>query len=195
VHKLGAALVTVVLALLVAGCGAPGTKTVTETSTATDSTGPSPATPITTLSSSGSGTTTTAPTTSTTSTTTSTAPARANVVHIATFKSPSGNIGCMIIAGTARCDIVKRAWSPPARPHDCPKIVDFGQGLIVTRSGKVGFVCAGDTSRDPSARSLAYNTDTVVDVFRCQSRTNGMTCTNTGDGHGFFIAIQGYRIF
>ena len=101
----------------------------------------------------------------------------------------------MIIAGTARCDIVKRHWSPPPRPHSCPPIVDFGQGLIVTRSGPGHLVCAGDTARDPSAKPLAYNSDTVVGSFRCASRSDGMTCTNTKTGHGFFIAIQGYRAF
>jgi Family of unknown function (DUF6636) len=56
-------------------------------------------------------------------------------------------------------------------------------------------VCAGDTARDPSAKPLAYTTDTVVGSFRCASRSDGMTCTNTNTGHGFFIAIQGYRAF
>ena len=46
-----------------------------------------------------------------------------------------------------------------------------------------------------SAPSLAYDTDTLVGAFRCQSRITGVVCTNTGDGHGFFISIQGYRIF
>jgi hypothetical protein len=59
----------------------------------------------------------------------------------------------------------------------------------------VGLVCAGDTTRDPSAKVLPYNTDTVLGGFRCQSRTTGMVCTNTGDGHGFFISFQAYRIF
>ena len=56
-------------------------------------------------------------------------------------------------------------------------------------------MCAGDTTRDPSAKVLPYNTDTVLGGFRCQSRTTGMVCTNTGDGQGFFISFQAYRIF
>ena len=101
----------------------------------------------------------------------------------------------MIIAGTARCDLRNRSWSPPARPSSCPKIVDFGQGLIVTGSGPGHLVCAGDTTLDPSAKIVRYNTDTVVGSFRCQSRTSGMTCTNTSSGHGFFISFQSYRAF
>ena len=63
------------------------------------------------------------------------------------------------------------------------------------RGGAARFVCAGDTSADPSAQALAYNTDTVVGDFKCGSTTSGITCANTASGHGFFIAIQGYRIF
>jgi hypothetical protein len=100
----------------------------------------------------------------------------------------------MIIAGTARCDIRKRTWSPPPRPANCPNVVDFGQGLIVGRSGPARFVCAGDTSADPSAPPLAYNTVTRVGEFECGSTTSGMRCTNSTTGHGFFISIQGYRI-
>jgi hypothetical protein len=117
------------------------------------------------------------------------------VVHAATFRSPSANIGCMIIDGTARCDIRQRKWSPPARPSGCPNIVDFGQGLIVTRSGSGHFVCAGDTTLDPQAPPLVYSTGSRTDGFYCVSASSGMTCENTSTGHGFFIAIQGYRIF
>jgi len=101
----------------------------------------------------------------------------------------------VIVAGTARCDLRQRSWSPPARPKSCPNVVDFGQGLIVSSSGPGQLVCAGDTALDPSAPTLPYGTDTVVGGFRCASRTTGMTCTNASDGHGFFIARETYRIF
>jgi len=101
----------------------------------------------------------------------------------------------VIVAGTARCDLRQRSWSPPPRPKSCPNVVDFGQGLIVSSSGPGQLVCAGDTALDPSAPTLPYGTDTVVGGFRCASRTTGMTCTNASDGHGFFIARETYRIF
>jgi hypothetical protein len=101
----------------------------------------------------------------------------------------------MIIAGTARCDIKRRSWSPPPRPHSCPQIVDFGQGLIVGRSGPARLVCAGDTSLNPAAKKLAYNTDTVLGGFRCASRSTGIVCRNSDTGHGFFISFEAYRIF
>jgi hypothetical protein len=173
------------LALAAAGCGSSQTKTVTVRTTVSS---PSSAAPATIAA-----TSTAAPSSSSTSSSTSTV--AATVVHVAAFRSPSGNIGCMIIAGTARCDIQHRSWSPPPRPHSCPKIVDFGQGLIIAGSGSARLVCAGDTVFDPSAKVLPYGTDTVVGAFRCQSRTTGMTCTNTSTGDSFSISAQTSRIF
>jgi hypothetical protein len=174
------------LALTVLGCGSSGTKTVTVTTSVTSSTqAVATASPATS---------TAAPVSSSPSSTTTPSPP-APIVHVATFKSPSGNIGCMIIDGTARCDIRQRTWSPPPRPASCPNVVDFGQGLTVAGSGLGRLVCAGDTTLDPAAQVLPYGTDTVAGGFRCASATSGMTCTSTHTGHGFFIAVQGYRVF
>ncbi len=122
-------------------------------------------------------------------------PSQGHALNVADFKSPTGNIGCIIAAGTARCDITNRDWSPPPHPASCPNEVNFGQGLIVGSNGPGHFVCAGDTAHDPSAPPLPYGSDTVSAGFRCQSRTAGMTCTALASGHGFFISIQSYRTF
>jgi hypothetical protein len=116
------------------------------------------------------------------------------IVHLQTFRSPSGNIGCVMFEGGARCDIREREWSPPPRPASCSKEVDFGQGLNVGRVGKARFVCAGDTALDPSASVLSYGTGSEVGGSECISRSDGMTCLNQA-GHGFFISIQSYRVF
>jgi hypothetical protein len=101
----------------------------------------------------------------------------------------------MIIGGSARCDIVHRSWSLPRRPSSCPPIVDFGQGLMVERSGKARFVCAGDTARDPSSPRLPYGSASEVEDFVCVSRPAGITCTDRLNGHGFFISVQRYLLF
>jgi hypothetical protein len=161
----------------VGGCGG-GTKTTVKTVTKT-------ATPTTSASTTGS---TSAPPSGA-------GDAIGRVLHKPSFQSPTGNIGCMLGGGVARCDIVKRSWSPPARPANCPSQVDFGQGLEVDRSGKGRFVCAGDTARDPSAAKLAYGTASRVGDFLCISRTTGIACSNTSTNHGFAIGAQGYRLF
>ncbi len=136
---------------------------------------------------------TTAGTTGVTLTNKGQAPTR--VLHLTAFQSPTGNIGCMLVDGLARCDIVRRSWSPPARPSNCPNIVDYGQGLEVGSSGPGRFVCAGDTARDITRPKLAYGTGAKAGGLLCLSATSGVTCTNEADGHGFFISLQGYRVF
>ncbi len=119
----------------------------------------------------------------------------ARLVHVANFRSPTGNIGCAIAGGAARCDISQRSWTPPPRPSSCSPQVDFGQGLEIGKAGAARFVCAGDTARDPSSPKLAYDTGTQVDGFICMSRFSGMRCTNSAIGHGFTISAQGYKLF
>jgi hypothetical protein len=116
------------------------------------------------------------------------------IVHLKSFRSPSGNIGCMMFEGGARCDIRKRDWAPLPRPANCPKQVDYGQGLEVSRSGQSLFVCAGDTALDPTASVLTYGTASRIGDSECISRSNGVTCVNQA-GHGFFLSIQSYQVF
>jgi hypothetical protein len=169
-----ARLALLLAAPLLIGCGA-ATKTVTIEGPPTD------------VSTSSNNTTHTGVTASTTST--------RRVVQIASFQSPSQNIGCAIIDGGARCDIVRRSWALPPRPASCPSEVDYGQGLIVERSTAGRLVCAGDTARDPSSPKLPYGSTAQMEDFECVSRISGMTCTDRRDGHGFFLSAQSYRLF
>jgi hypothetical protein len=116
------------------------------------------------------------------------------VVHLQSFRSPSGNIGCIMFEGGARCDIRKRDWSPPSRPASCPEQVDFGQGLTVGHTGRASFVCAGDTALDPSAPQLAYGEASELGGTQCISSSDGITCANH-TGHGFFVSIQSFKLF
>jgi hypothetical protein len=115
------------------------------------------------------------------------------VVHLSTFKSPSGNIGCIVASGLARCDLRKKDWAT-LRPSDCPKEVDFGQGIQVGTSGHGQPVCAGDTTLDPTAPVLPYGTATVTQGFRCLSTAAGISCRNQDTGHGFTVSRQTYTV-
>ena len=138
---------------------------------------------------------TTTETTPTSGATTTTALSPTSTVHLTNFRSPTGNIGCVILDGTARCDIAKRLWKPPTRPAACPREVDFGQGVEVDSSGEGHLVCAGDAALDPTATPLAYGDGSVEGSFTCVSAITGMTCINRADRHGFFISRESYRIF
>ena len=178
------------LALALTACGSSTTKTVTAPSSSTTTAASTAG--FTTITSPPSRTASTSTTSTVQTTTTSAAPTA--TVALATFRSPSANIGCVIADGEARCDIRRRSWSPPRTPASCPPEVDFGQGLQVQTAGRGGFVCAGDTALDPTAPALADGVDSRVGSFTCASRTDGITCTNA-TGHGFFISAEFYRLF
>jgi hypothetical protein len=116
------------------------------------------------------------------------------IIHLEHFRTPSGNIGCAMVQGGARCDIRKRDWAPLPRPAACPHQVDYGQGLQVAHSGQASFVCAGDTALEPGLASLSYGTASRVGGSECISRSDGVTCVNQA-GHGFFISVQSYQVF
>jgi hypothetical protein len=116
------------------------------------------------------------------------------IVRLEHFRTPSGNIGCVMSGGGARCDIRKRDWAPLPRPASCPKRVDYGQGLQVARAGQATFVCAGDTALEPGLASLSYGTASRVGGSECISRSDGVTCVNR-TGHGFFVSVQSYQVF
>ncbi|MGI8579082.1 MAG: DUF6636 domain-containing protein [Solirubrobacteraceae bacterium] len=175
-----ALLLAVFAALALVACGG-GTKTVTVESSGASTTRSAPpkAAPV--------------PAKSSPAHPPSEAPAR--ILRVANFLSPSGNIGCAIAGGIARCDIVKRSWSPPPRPSSCSSQVDFGQGIEIGKSGAATFVCAGDTARTPGAPKLPYGAGASVGRFVCVSREAGMTCTLATTGRGFTISVQGYKLF
>jgi hypothetical protein len=117
-----------------------------------------------------------------------------HVLHLKTFRTPTGNIGCEMFEGGARCDIRKRQWRPAPRPAEGPNEVGYGQGLEVPGHGEAAFVCAGDTTLNPGAASLAYGSASRIGASECISRADGVTCLNQA-GHGFFISIQSYQVF
>jgi hypothetical protein len=121
--------------------------------------------------------------------------AGAALAHRSYFATPSRNIGCVLVDGTARCDIRARTWAPPPRPGNCPSEVDYGQGIVVSTAGRAMFVCAGDTALIPHAPVLAYGRIDVDDGFYCSSERSGVRCRSAHSGHGFVISRAGYRLF
>jgi hypothetical protein len=114
-----------------------------------------------------------------------------------TFRTPSGNIACVMSdAGgtplTARCDIGSRTWKAPKKPKDCE--LDYGNGVIVEDGKKARFTCAGDTILH-QGRELPYGQKVRLGVLVCDIETAGVTCTNDVSEHGFFLSKQSVRLF
>jgi hypothetical protein len=110
----------------------------------------------------------------------------------ASFRTPTGNIGCQLTAAAAACDVLERTWELPPRPADCD--ADFGQGAFVD-GDRSGLTCASDTPFDPDAEVLDYGTGWALGQVRCLSARDGVTCEHTGTGHGFAVSRDAYRLF
>ncbi len=120
-----------------------------------------------------------------------TSPATAQDVS---FRSPSGNVHCMIFSGSyagARCDLSEFTPSYP-RPADCD--LDWGFAFEVGVTGPGTPVCAGDTVMDPNAAVLDYGHSVISDGITCTAAKSGMTCVNA-EGHGFTVARARQQAF
>jgi len=170
-------VVTVVALATLAGCGSGGGKKNAGESFATA--------PSTTFAAGAPGSVATAPTTTP-------AASRQPDLSLNSFKAPSGNIGCHLESGLARCDIREHSFAPPPKPANCD--LDWGSAVQVS-GGPSGFVCAGDTVFDPAATALAYGQRARQGSVVCESAEVGLTCTEEAGGHGFFLSRERYRLF
>lgn len=107
------------------------------------------------------------------------------------FSTPSENIGCHISAKAVRCDIREKEWEATPPSERCE--LDYGQGIVLVPD-HAEFVCAGDTTLG-APKTLPYGGSSRRGPFLCESATDGVTCSNTENGAGFFISRQSFRIF
>jgi hypothetical protein len=107
------------------------------------------------------------------------------------FTLPSKNIGCLVTAESARCDISDKQWKPPAQPDDCEQA--WGNAVTVTAEGAT-LTCAGDTVTGAD-EILEYGKAVQVGEFVCTSASAGVRCTHAPSGHGFTLARASYTTF
>jgi hypothetical protein len=110
----------------------------------------------------------------------------------ANFQTPSKNIGCYLSVEAARCDIVKKGWTPPPKPADCE--LDWGNGVSVGQDGAATITCAGDTVLG-ARTELGYGQSLQAGDFVCDSSSAAMRCSNVASGHGFALSMQQYDLF
>jgi len=118
--------------------------------------------------------------------------AQAGVSAFVTFRTPSGNIGCVYARGpgaptSLRCDIRSGLLPRPHKPPGCR--LAWGDSYSMNATGGVVLTCHGDTAVLPNARILRYGTQWRRSGFVCRSRTVGLRCKNRS-GHGFFLSRQ-----
>jgi hypothetical protein len=110
-------------------------------------------------------------------------PATAAQAGIKTFRSPSGQLGCMYyndpdVPASVRCE-----W---AGGND--------RAVVVERTGHGKRIRITDTVMDPSARVLPYGKARRFGPIRCTSRRTGITCKNRAR-HGFTVSVQSQKVF
>lgn len=114
----------------------------------------------------------------------------ARASSLTSFRTPSGNIGCVYSSGygspaSLRCDIRSRIRPRPHKPPGCD--LDWGDSYEMNATGRVGLTCHGDTAILPSSRVLRYGSRWTHGGFACVSRAKGLRCRNRA-GHGFFLS-------
>lgn len=113
----------------------------------------------------------------------------------ARFRSPSGNIFCVVDADGATCEVRDGRVTPPDGVCPAGGPSDVGR-LELQASGAIP-VCNSDTIRKGSPPKLPYQATTHVsgtDVT-CLSEEAGVICVDQQGKHGFFIARGGFATF
>ena len=118
------------------------------------------------------------------------AAAAASAGPVVSFRTPTGNIGCVSTSGlgpgaSLRCDIRSGLRPRPQRPGNCD--LDWGDSYQLSATGRAAITCHGDTAIDPRARVLRYGSTWQRSGFTCRSKPTGLRCRNRS-GHGFFVS-------
>ncbi|MBP2367330.1 serine/threonine-protein kinase [Pseudonocardia parietis] len=109
------------------------------------------------------------------------------------FRSPSGNIACVLEEFAARCDVLERTWEVPPVPASCR--LAHGTGAELAGAAPGALTCVGDTVADPSLPVLEFDRALRSREVTCVSRRTGVECRNTTTGHGIAVARASYRIY
>jgi hypothetical protein len=118
------------------------------------------------------------------------------------FRSPSGNINCILTGTYADCVVRHAAWPRyPAKPATCD--LDWSRSEIeVFRSsvrvgscrGDIGPLCVATSGF--RCRILEYGQSVAPGAIRCSSSTAGVTCRyRTGRRVGFRVSREGYTLY
>ncbi len=101
-----------------------------------------------------------------------------------TFRSPTGNLGCMFYSDADVPRQVRCEWKG-----------GNDRALVLNETGKGKRIKITDTVFDPKAKALAYGKSTTFGRLKCTSRTSGITCKSLRSDHGFTVSVQKQRVF
>jgi hypothetical protein len=109
------------------------------------------------------------------------------------FRSPSGNISCVMGSSGVACDVSDRTYQlPPAPP--CSEHSAWGGRFSLQQGQAVEMECHNDTLRVPGAQTLNYGQTNSTGAITCESQPSGMKCTDSSTGHYFRVARDSYNL-
>jgi len=126
------------------------------------------------------------------------------VTKLPGFRSPSGNISCLLVPGPPRnvqCQIAHADYAKTLQARCLGPSgagVDW-HGFTLTATRPATLACSGGilynpTTQRPGYVTLPYGRSWRQGVFTCLSRVTGVTCTSRA-GHGVFISRQSWRVW
>jgi hypothetical protein len=111
------------------------------------------------------------------------------------FKTPSGNIQCVMLKSggrwSMRCDVYEHDWTAPPRSRPC-EAGDYGSSVSMGGKARPRFICVSDAIG--ATRVLKYGKKLDYGPFLCKSKRKGLKCWNKRD-RGWFLSKQRYRFF
>ena len=127
--------------------------------------------------------------------------ADAQDTHPTGFKTPSGNIHCMLDdfelsegrPVSLRCDVMQTEGKLPEAPSWCD--LEWGRAFSIGQlSDRAEMVCAGDSVYSDGWLVLEYGGTWERYGITCVSDKTGLTCTNPR-GHGFLLSRAKQKLF
>lgn len=112
------------------------------------------------------------------------------------FTSPTGNISCRVSGPPRGCELRTGRIAPPT-PASCPAGGAKDIGRVEYAADGPRAVCNSDTIIEPGAPVLGYGSlaTPAGTTYQCLSESIGVTCVDTAQKKGFFLARDTYVIF
>jgi hypothetical protein len=112
---------------------------------------------------------------------------RPTILMTSVFQMPSRNIACVLSGRVLRCDILSGLRPEPKRPCELDWV-----GLVLPPDSPAMPNCAGDTTYDSGAPTLAYGEMWHGGSFWCESQPSGLLCVNPRTERGSFLLSRAH---
>lgn len=107
-----------------------------------------------------------------------------NASGVASFKTPSGNIGCDLSATSAGCGVMSYVTEGT---YGTEPVTGGSKWWVSLDSQEIGFKGDAPWFDYPGTPTALYGAVVYFGTTACASQEAGLTCWNTTTGHGAFI--------